>query len=182
MLNNTKLQIFLCLGFFTVGIFFIYAGNFSQNKYTEIKKIMPSTLGMEGESVIIEKVIDGDTFIIQGGDTVRMVGIDTPETLDPKRPVGCFGKEASNESKNLLTGKNVILQKDISDTDKYGRLLRLVFLPLEDGRILFVNDYLIRQGFAKNYEYKPDLKFSERFKEAQNQAEQENKGLWNKCR
>lgn len=142
---------------------------------------MSAAIGVEGEKVKVTKVIDGDTFEIENGQRVRLVGIDTPETVDPRRPVGCFGKEASNEAKRLLTNQPVILQKDVSETDKYGRLLRYVYLPLSDGKTLFVNDYLVREGFAKVYTYPPDVKFNEQFLQAERQARENQKGLWKKC-
>lgn len=146
-----------------------------------------ATQGVVGERVLITEVVDGDT-IKSYDKTVRLIGIDTPETVDPRRPVGCFGKEASNETKSLLTNKIVILQKDVSETDKYKRLLRLVYLPLEEGlpagrqgQILFVNDYLVRQGFAKVYTYPPDVKFNEQFRQAEKEAREEKRGLWGRC-
>lgn len=138
-------------------------------------------VGVEGERALVSKVVDGDTIELENGKVVRFVGIDTPETVDPRRPVGCFGKEASNETKGLLSGKKVILQKDVSETDKYKRLLRYVFLPLEDGQTLFVNDYLVREGFAKVYTYPPDVKFNEQFRQAEKEARESKKGLWGKC-
>ena len=111
----------------------------------------------------VKKVVDGDTFevIIHGQSfKVRMIGIDTPETVDPRRPIGCFGKKASEETKRLLEGKQVVLTKDVSETDKYNRLLRYVYLSIGDGNNLFVNDYLIRQGFAKILTYPPDVKYN----------------------
>lgn len=140
-----------------------------------------AVVGVEGERAVVTEVVDGDTIGLENGKTVRLIGIDTPETVDPRRPVGCFGKEASNETKSLLTGKQVILQKDISDTDKYRRLLRYVYLPLDNGQILFVNDYLVREGYAKVYTYPPDVKFNEQFLQAQQEAQKLKKGLWDKC-
>lgn len=140
-----------------------------------------AVFGIEGEKVPVTKVVDGDTIIIEGNQTVRFIGIDTPETVDPRRPVGCFGKEASNETKNLLNEKEVILQKDVSETDKYGRLLRYVFLPLENGTILFVNDYLVREGFATVYTYPPDVKYNEQFRQAEREAKENKRGLWGRC-
>ena len=140
-----------------------------------------ASLGIEGERVLVTKVVDGDTIQVNGNQTVRFIGIDTPETKDPRRPVGCFGKEASNKTKELLFGKEVILQKDVSDTDKYQRILRYVFLPLEDGTILFVNDYLVREGFATVYTYPPDVKYEERLREAEKEAKESNRGLWGRC-
>ncbi|MCR4306001.1 MAG: thermonuclease family protein [Candidatus Daviesbacteria bacterium] len=140
-----------------------------------------ATQGVEGERVLVTKVVDGDTLVINGSLTVRLIGIDTPETVDPRRPVGCFGKEASNKVKELLSGKEVILQKDVSETDKYKRLLRYVFLPLPDGQILFVNDYLVRDGYAKVLTYPPDVKYNEQFRQAETEARENNRGLWGKC-
>lgn len=138
-------------------------------------------IGIEGERALVTKVIDGDTIVVNGKSTVRFIGVDTPETVDPRRPVGCFGKEASNETKQLLSGQEIILQKDVSDTDKYGRSLRYIFLPLENGRILFVNDYLIREGFAKVLTYPPDVKYNEQFRQAEKGARESKRGLWGKC-
>ncbi len=140
-----------------------------------------AVVGIEGQRMKVTKVVDGDTIEVEGDVSVRLIGIDTPETVDPRRPVGCFGKEASNEAKNLLSGKEVILQKDVSETDKYKRLLRYVYLALEDGKLLFINDYLVREGFAKVLTYPPDVKFNEQFLRAEKQAREQNKGLWGKC-
>lgn len=154
----------------------------------EVKESSPAakisqTFGIEGERAYVTKVVDGDTIEVEMNGAefkVRLIGIDTPETVDPRRPVGCFGKEASREAKNLLSGKEVIMQKDISESDKYGRLLRYIYLPLE-GQLLFVNDYLVRQGFAKILTYPPDVKFNEQFLEAEQAARREKRGLWDKC-
>ncbi len=143
-----------------------------------------ATQGVMGEKVLVTQVVDGDTIkvLFEGKEkTVRFVGMDTPETVDPRRPVGCFGKEASNETKNLLSGREVILQKDVSESDKYGRILRYIYLPLDNGQILFVNDYLVREGFAKVYTYPPDVKFNEQFLQAEKQAREFKRGLWGKC-
>lgn len=129
----------------------------------------------------VERVIDGDTFEVDNNGRaikVRYVGIDTPETVDPRRPVGCFGKEASAEDKSLLEGKSVRLKKDVSETDKFGRWLRLVYLPLDNGTELFVNDYLIREGFAKIDTIPPDITFASRFLSAQQEAQKNQRGLW----
>lgn len=136
---------------------------------------------LEGERTTVTKVVDGDTIVVSGNQTVRLIGIDTPETVDPRRPVGCFGKEASNKTKELLSGKQVILQKDVSETDKYKRLLRYIYLPLPDGQTLFVNDYLVREGYAKVLTYPPDVKYNERFRQAETEARENIRGLWGKC-
>ncbi len=140
-----------------------------------------AVVGVESEKVKVTRVIDGDTIEIEGGLKVRLLGIDTPETKDPRKSVQCFGKEAANETRRLIQGKYVILEKDVSETDKYQRLLRYVFLPLEDGRVLFVNDYLLREGFARILNYPPDVKFAEQFFKAQENAKREDLGLWGAC-
>lgn len=148
---------------------------------TSLSATSSAVVGIEGERALVTKVIDGDTFQIESRLTVRILGVDTPETVDPRRPVGCFGKEASNETKRLLSGKSVILQKDVSETDKYGRLLRYIFLDIGEGQLLFVNDYLIREGFGKVLTIPPDVKHTEQFLEAQRQAKKTQKGLWGVC-
>lgn len=140
-----------------------------------------ATFGVEGERVLVTEVIDGDTLKINNEQKVRLIGIDTPETKDPRKPMQCFGKEASNELKRLIDKKYVILEKDISETDKYSRLLRYIYLPLESGQVLFIQDYLVRGGFAKVLTYPPDVKFNEQLREAERSAKENNRGLWSKC-
>lgn len=132
-------------------------------------------------SAFVAKVIDGDTIELESGQAVRLLGIDAPETKDPRKSVECFGKQASSETKKLLNRKSVILEKDITEKDKYRRLLRYVFLPLSSGQTLFVNDYLIREGFAKVLMIPPDVKYAEQFLEAQREAREEKRGLWGSC-
>ncbi len=157
------------------------------------KRISDSVLGQSQEStssavtnnyVQVTKVVDGDTIEVEIAGTkykLRYVGINTPETVDPRRPVQCFGKQASDENKRLVSGKQVRIEKDISETDKYGRLLRLVYLPLDDGTELFINDYLVREGFAQASRYPPDVTFAEQFRAAEVEAKDNNRGLWAKC-
>jgi len=146
------------------------------SKSSDQQQIETTTSG-----VLVTHVVDGDTIEISSGEKIRLLGVDTPETVDPRRPVGCFGKEASNKLKSLLEGKRVYLEKDFSETDKYSRLLRFVYLPLENGEKLFVNDYLIREGYAKVLTIPPDVKFTERFLQAQTEARVNNRGLWGNC-
>lgn len=127
--------------------------------------------------VLVTKVIDGDTIEIEGSQKVRYIGIDTPETVHPSKPVQCFGKEASNKNKELVQGKKVRLEKDVSETDKYGRLLRYVYL--EDGT--FINQVLVEEGYARISTYPPDVKYQEDFQNAEQQAREENLGLWAGC-
>src|SRR3990167_688727 len=184
MENNTKLLLTICffIIFSGLGLLFFKSSAPAEVIPTANPAQEASASGeIIGERVKVIEVVDGDTIKLNTGQTVRFIGIDTPETKDPRRPVGCFGKEASAETKNLLDGREVILKKDVSDVDKYNRILRYVYLPLPNGQTLFVNDYLIRAGFAKVSTYPPDVKYTEQFIEAERQAREGNKGLWGRC-
>ncbi|GAG64351.1 unnamed protein product, partial [marine sediment metagenome] len=124
----------------------------------------------------VVRVIDGDTIEIEGGEKVRYLGIDTPETKHPQKPVQYYGKEASNKNKELVGGKKIRLESDAQDKDKYGRLLRYVFL--EDGT--FVNLELVKRGYAKAYTMPPNVKYKDEFIKAQRIARKNNLGLWAK--
>ena len=128
------------------------------------------------DTFLVTRVIDGDTIEIEGGIKVRYIGIDTPETVDPRKPVQCFGVEASNKNKELVSGKRVRLEKDISETDKYGRLLRYVYVG-----DTFVNLELVRNGYAYASSYPPDISHQSQFTEAQRLAKEQSKGLWGSC-
>lgn len=126
--------------------------------------------------VKVIRVIDGDTIEIADGARVRYIGIDTPETVDPRKPVQCFGQEAAKKNKELVDGKMVRMEKDITEQDKYGRLLRYVWLG-----DVFVNLELVQQGFAYSYSYPPDIKFQKQILNAEEEARLAKRGLWNAC-
>ncbi len=138
---------------------------------------MSATVHREAEFVHVKRIIDGDTIEIESGQKVRYIGIDTPELHDPRRPVGCFGEEAKNANSSLIEGKDVRLEKDISETDKYGRLLRYVHV----GDVM-VNEYLVRQGFAHVATFPPDIKNSRLFTQAEQEAREFARGLWSLCK
>lgn len=126
-------------------------------------------------------VIDGDTITVEMGnkiETVRLLGIDTPEVSNPYTPEECFGEEASKRTEELLEGKKVNLVSDplSSDRDMYGRLLRYVFR--ENGS--FVNAELIRDGYAYNYIYEP-FQFMKEFNRLETDAKSNKVGLWLQC-
>lgn len=124
----------------------------------------------------VARVVDGDTIELSTGEKVRYIGIDTPEVVDPRKPVQCFGVEASNANKSLVLGKEVRLEKDVSETDKYGRLLRYIWVGEK-----LINEELVRRGFAHSSPYPPDIKYQDRFNTAETQARTENLGLWAGC-
>lgn len=130
----------------------------------------------ETSQITVARVIDGDTIELSTGQRVRYIGIDTPESVDPRTSVQCFATEAATANRNLVQGKEVRLEKDISETDRYGRLLRYIWV----GDTL-VNDYLVRQGFARSSSYPPDVKYQDQFRQAEAEAQSANRGMWAGC-
>jgi micrococcal nuclease len=135
--------------------------------------------GQSQELHKVTRVIDGDTIDVLVGDTtqrIRLIGVNTPETVDPRKGVECFGKEASAFTRSTLENTSVILVVDPSqqNIDKYGRLLR--YLKLEDGTNF--NKLLIEQGYAYEYTYGTPYQLQKEFKQAQTDAMQMSRGLW----
>jgi micrococcal nuclease len=143
---------------------------------TSLQSPASALLSGNRQTVKVVRVIDGDTIEIEGDQKVRYIGIDTPETVHPDKAVQCFGKESTSKNKELVEGKIIELEKDISETDKYNRLLRYVFIDK-----LFVNDYLVREGYAHASSYPPDVKYQEQLQEAEQEARGNNRGLWGEC-
>ncbi len=151
-------------------------------KKTESVVLSAMTSSQSGEirtGYDVIKVVDGDTVQVDIGgvkETVRLIGLDTPETVDPRKPVQCFGLEASKKAKEVLTGKKVSLEADSTqgDRDKYKRLLRYVFL--EDGTNF--NKIMIAEGYGHQYTYNKPYKYMEEFKQAETEAREAERGLW----
>jgi micrococcal nuclease len=123
------------------------------------------------------EVVDGDTIKVSISGTVytvRYIGMDTPETVHPSKPVEFMGPEASAANRGLVSGQTVYLEKDVSETDRYGRLLRYVWLA--NG--ILVNEELCRLGFAQVSTYPPDVKYQDRFLAAVREAREAERGLW----
>ena len=124
--------------------------------------------------------MDGDTIHISynGKDEkVRFIGLDTPETKDPRKPIQCFGREATAKMTEFAENKNIRLEFDKTqgERDKYGRLLAFVYS--EDNKNLAYE--MIRQGYGNEYTYNSNpYKYQSEFKEAARKAREENKGLW----
>lgn len=137
-------------------------GNYSSNEY------------------LVIKVIDGDTIKIQNSEiieTVRLIGINTPESVDPRKPVQCFGIEASNKTKEVLLGQRVKIMQDETQQkrDKYNRMLAYVNRSSDD---LFVNKFLIEEGYAYEYTYNVPYKFQLDFKKTEKYARENKRGMW----
>lgn len=141
------------------------------------------------ETATVTRVVDGDTIEVaitgrsEGpgaglapiGSTqkVRLIGIDTPESVRPGTPVECFGREASAAAKSLLEGREVTLVKDVEETDRYDRLLRYVYIGGE-----MANARLVINGYATAYTYPPNVRWSDLFVQLEREARDGDRGLW----
>jgi len=154
-----------------VGLIFLIGAVFGSKILIDKQIIF---IGPEYAEVI--EVIDGDTFKIKAGETVRLIGIDAPDSGS------CYAEEAKNFLVDLVLYKQVRLEKDISNKDQYGRLLRYVILPshTEDDDVL-VNQVLVRQGYALAQHHPPDVRFRGLLAEAQSESLEEKLGIWQEC-
>jgi endonuclease YncB( thermonuclease family) len=170
---------------FAVFYFFIYDSPQGKNdaQTTQHNQTSTQTTSVDAQDsptyYTVDRVIDGDTIDVVISDIVervRFIGLDTPETVDPRKPVQCFGLEASNYAKNLLNGKKVSLEGDTSQAnkDKYGRLLRYVYLS--DGTN--VAEKIISEGYGHEYTYDLPYKYQNQFNEAERIAQVSGRGLW----
>ena len=135
----------------------------------------------------VDRVVDGDTLhvSIDGQDvTVRMIGIDTPETVKPDSPVECFGPEASAFATTSLTGQTVTLELDESQgsTDRYGRTLAYVWLEQRGGSLALFNLAAVAGGYAEERQYGPTpFAWAAEFRAAEDEARAAGRGLWGAC-
>ena len=130
---------------------------------------------MAGEAVV-ERAVDGDTVLLVGGERIRYIGVDTPELHHPRKPVQWYAREAKEFNQRLVEGKKVRLEYDVQRKDRYRRTLAYVFL--EDGT--FVNEELLREGYARLLTIPPDVKHVGQFVKAQQEAREAGRGLWGK--
>lgn len=121
----------------------------------------------------VERVVDGDTLLLDGGEKVRLIGVDTPESVHPRKPVQRLGKEAAAFTRGLVEGEPVRLTYDWDPADRYGRTL--AYAHLRDGRVL--NEVLLERGFARAYTRFP-FEQSDRYRALERAARQAEVGLW----
>jgi len=125
------------------------------------------------QTYVVQRVVDGDTLLLNNGERVRLIGADTPETKHPRKPVQYFSIEAYQFTKQMVEGKDVRLEYDWQRRDRYRRLLAYVYLI--DGT--FLNAEIIKQGYGFAYTRYP-FKFMEEFRLYERQAREQKKGLW----
>ncbi len=147
---------------------------FAEYVHSVTKNSSEKVVDQSSEWARVKRAVDGDTIELEDGEKVRYIGMNTPESVKVNSPIECFGKEASARNKELVDGKMVRLEKDVSDKDRYGRLLRFVYL--EDGTL--VNDVLVKQGYARVSTFPPDVARAEQFKLSEREAHDGKRGLW----
>lgn len=125
------------------------------------------------ETAIVSVVIDGDTVRLSDGRVLRYIGMDAPEASSKRRPVECLFEEATARNRALVEGKEVRLERDVSETDAYGRLLRYVFV---NG--LLINEALVREGFGTSLTFPPDVKYQDILRDAEREARSAKRGIF----
>jgi micrococcal nuclease len=139
--------------------------------------LSPQVLGTrETVKTTVTRIIDGDTVILEGGLRIRYIGVDTAEMGSGKKVDECFASEAKAKNEELVLNKEVELEKDVSETDRFGRLLRYVWI---DGKM--INEELVASGYARVATFPPDVKYKDRFVAAEKLAREKGLGLWGKC-
>ncbi len=193
--NRKKLigVVFLCVCGIGLSIgMAIWISHIKNSKVVDHKKFTSWAMTVpidSSKTYPVTDVIDGDTLktnIDGHAITIRMLGINTPEVLDPRKAVECYGPEASAESKSLLTGKNILisLNPNYDRIDKYGRLLAYIYLQdVATTSTLFVNEYLVKEGYAREYTFneKKPYQYQKLFRGDELEAKKAGKGLWSKC-
>lgn len=177
MKNNKKISNILAI-FIILGIALINNIDFFNNTNSDY------------ETGRIVRVVDGDTAVVKiknENQKVRFIGVDTPEYNPIRNISDPWGKEASEFTKNLLENKIVYLEKDVSETDKYNRLLRYIWLEppqdlcnptYEEIENLMINGILVRDGYARAKTYKPDTKYQYELKEIEKSAKNKKLAIW----
>lgn len=145
---------------------------------------LPTEPSASAQTATVLRVVDGDTLVIDrgnGDERVRLVGVDTPETVAPNAPVECFGPEASAYLTDLLSGRAVSLEPDPSqaDADRYGRLLRYVWVTTDTGAWNSVEALLLSGGYAEPYRDVHSRKAG--FDALGAEAQTEGRGMWSAC-
>lgn len=173
------MKFFLKLLLLTIVLFASYQKIGTSIKPQKEVKFAQTSQFLDNQIAPIVRVIDGDTVEVLINDKqekVRVIGVNAPESVDPRKGVECFGREASERAKSLLLNKKVHLESDPTqaDRDKYGRLLRYVFM--QDGIDFGLT--MIKEGYAYEYTYDVPYKYQKEYQKAQKDAEDFKFGLW----
>jgi len=157
----------------TISVFFLFF--FTPNILE--RGVFPGEVSFQEETARVAFVIDGDTIVLENGEKVRYIGIDTPEyDFNETGASECFGRQARERNRELVQNKAVTLRRDVSDRDVYGRLLRYVY----SGEVM-VNKLLLEEGYADIMSIPPDTAHKNAFEEIREYARKVPLGLWKEC-
>lgn len=180
--NIRRIALFIVPLYLVLAFGFYFSPSTEHVQKSSLSSTLPAVRKSEAESAIVARVIDGDTFDALIGEKIeriRIIGIDTPETVDPHKLIQCFGKEASMKAEELLPeGMIVTLVSDKTqgNRDVYGRLLRYVTLTNSTD----VGEMLISEGYAREYTFNIPYVHQEEYSKAEAQAKMAGLGLWAK--
>lgn len=132
----------------------------------------PELKDKQYEVAMITRIVDGDTYVTDSGDKIRLIGVNTPEISGKAQ---YYGREATEFSKKLLDNQTVYMFRDVSNTDKYGRLLRYLFI--QNDPVMF-NETLLKEGYANTMTIPPNVMFADKFVKLERESRLNNKGLW----
>jgi micrococcal nuclease len=183
-MNKQLVTLIFCLLLITGGFLLVDSPfqNYLGRNVPAVKSAVSKNLnGIQKAKVV--KISDGDTIVLDNGQKVRYLYIDTPETVKEGVPIQCFGPEAKEMNTKLVLGKEVWLWSDKESKDQYDRELRLVFLAGEnpDDPSKSVNALLVKGGFARARIFKPNTTFENDFKEYEKNAKTKKLGVWGVC-
>jgi|DewCreStandDraft_4_1066084.scaffolds.fasta_scaffold00167_6 micrococcal nuclease len=168
-----KIKIFLIRSRFFI-FFAVFALLIGSLIYQKLKN--PPATSILKDQAKVSQVTDGDTIILADGKKIRLIGIDAPEINFQIEESECFATQAANLLKELIEGQIVSLEKDKENMDRYGRYLRYVY---SDN--VFINEFILRQGYAKAILIHPNAKYWKEFEAAEKEAKEAKRGLWGKC-
>ncbi len=165
--------ILVIVWFLLLALLFIYFRYYKNYLNISPSLVIPSPTPSLKQTVLVSRVIDGDTVELSTGERVRYLGIDAKESNSQSDEDNCLAKKALEANRSLVEGKEAVLEKDQSDRDKYDRLLRYVWV---DGGL--VNQILLEEGMAQVMAIPPDAKYRSEFKSAQIEAQANKQGMW----
>jgi len=135
------------------------------------------------EEVKVNRVVDGDTIVLEDGRTVRYLNVDTPETKKPATPVMCYGEEASKFNETAVLGRRILIKPDKEDKDRFGRSLRFIFFVGADTSSIAnsLNAKMVKEGYARTSIYKPNDTYADYFNKLNTEAKKNKLGVWGNC-
>jgi micrococcal nuclease len=141
--------------------------------------------GSDAPLVTVTGVVDGDTVRVQFDDgsfePLRIIGVNTPERVDPREPAECFGLDASARTMELALFRKAVLETDVAPRDRFGRLLGYLWFQNADGNLWMLNERLAAEGYATQLTIQPNSRYADRFAAAVQSARDQSLGLWRAC-